>query len=60
MKVMRCSGEGQGSCRRCDDKGIWNRRWMSMLFEIEGHDGCYCPSCVKEIAEENNERIELN
>ena len=22
-KVTRCEGEGQGSCKRCNDMGIW-------------------------------------
>ena len=45
-------GEGQGSCKRCNDKGIWNRHWMSMLYEIKGYDGCYCWDCAIEIVKE--------
>lgn len=56
MRFERCSGEGQGSCKRCLDKGIWNRRWMCFLFEIDGYDGCYCSDCVKEISEEEDEK----
>ena len=51
MKITQCQGEGQGSCKRCDDKGKWNRVWTSMLYKIEGLDGCYCSSCVKELRE---------
>lgn len=54
-KITRCTGEGQGSCKRCDDRGIWNRYWMSMLYEIEGYGGCYCSCCVREILEEVKE-----
>ena len=54
--VTQCQGEGQGSCKRCSDQGIWNRHWMSMLYKIEGYEGCYCSYCVKEIMEsEQNE-----
>ena len=53
LKVSRCYGEGQGSCKRCNDHGIWNRCWASFLYKIEGYDGCYCSYCVQEIIEEN-------
>lgn len=49
MVVMPCSGHGQGSCKRCSDKGKWNRVWLSLLFTIEGYEGCYCSDCVKEL-----------
>lgn len=57
MKVTKCTGEGQGSCKRCSDKGKWNRCWMCFLYEIDGYEGCYCEDCVREILEEdkNNE-----
>lgn len=49
IKYHCCPGEGQGSCKRCSDNGKWNRVWMSMLYEIDGYDGCYCFDCVKAI-----------
>lgn len=49
MKVTQCTGEGQGSCKRCSDKGKWNRIWCCFLYKIEGLEGCYCSDCVKEI-----------
>lgn len=49
VKITRCRGEGQGSCKRCNDKGIWNRNWMCFLYRIEGREGCYCEKRVKEI-----------
>lgn len=56
LKITQCKGEGQGSCKRCDDHGVWNRHWMSFLYKIEGYEGCYCSYCVKEIMEdEQNE-----
>lgn len=51
-KITQCQGEGQGSCKRCNDKGIWNRKWMCFLYRIEGLEGCYCRECVKEIMRE--------
>lgn len=51
LNIKQCSGEGQGSCKRCTDKGIWNTSWMCFLYEIEGMEGCYCEKCVKEIVE---------
>lgn len=52
IKVRRCSGDGQGSCKRCADNGQWNRHWMAFLYEIDGRPGCYCWGCVKKIQEE--------
>lgn len=52
LKVIKCKGEGQGSCKRCTDNGKWNRNWMTFLYEIDGLDGCYCYDCVKEITNE--------
>ena len=56
MKVVKCKGEGQGSCKRCKEKGKWNRAWMCFLYEIEGHEGIYCRDCVNEIKEEYGEK----
>ena len=39
LKIKRCKGEGQGSCKMCTDNGKWNRNWMCFLYEIEGHEG---------------------
>lgn len=52
IKVTRCKGEGQGSCRRCTNNGKWNHSWMCFLYKIEGFDGCYCSNCVSEIRKE--------
>lgn len=51
-KITKCTGEGQGSCCRCNERGIWNRTWMCFLNRIEG---CYCNDCTKEIVKENND-----
>ena len=48
VKITQCQGEGQGTCKRCNDKGIWNVNWMCFLYKIEGLEGCYCRECVKE------------
>jgi len=47
LRYRKCSGEGQGSCKRCSDSGKWNRSWMCFLYEIDGLPGCYCWNCVK-------------
>lgn len=52
MKVTKCTGEGQGSCKRCSDRGKYSRNWMCFLYKIEGKEGCYCFDCVKEIKNE--------
>lgn len=52
MTVTQCKGEGHGSCKRCSDKGKWNRTWMCFLYKIEGYEGCYCRDCVNEMQEE--------
>lgn len=49
MKITQCKGEGQGSCKLCDEHGIFNRDWMSFLYKIEGYEGCYCENCINEI-----------
>ena len=53
MKIVKCQGEGQGSCKRCTDNGKWNRIWMCFLSKIEGYEGCYCNDCVKAIQAES-------
>lgn len=35
MKIIDCKGEGQGSCKRCLDRGIWNVSWMCFLYKID-------------------------
>ena len=49
MKIVRCSGEGAGTCKRCSDNGKWNSIWSCFLYKIEGYEGCYCADCVKAI-----------
>lgn len=49
LKITRCKGEGQGSCKMCMDNGKWNTNWMCFLYEIEGYEGCYCSECAKRI-----------
>lgn len=49
MKVVKCKGEGHGTCKRCYEKGKWNINWMCFLYKIEGYEGCYCSDCVNEI-----------
>ena len=49
MQITKCKGEGQGSCKRCSDNGIWNIHWTCFLYKVEGLEGCYCEKCVKEM-----------
>jgi len=53
-RVTVCEGEGLGSCKRCEDKGKWNRQWMCFLYRIKGMEGIYCKNCVKEILNEES------
>jgi hypothetical protein len=55
MKITQCKGEGQGSCRRCTDRGKWNVHWMCFLYKIEDYEGCYCRDCIKEIQAESED-----
>lgn len=34
MQVTQCTGEGQGSCKRCSDKGKWNRNWCAFYTRL--------------------------
>ncbi|ADL36051.1 hypothetical protein bpr_II112 (plasmid) [Butyrivibrio proteoclasticus B316] len=54
ISYKQCEGHGQGSCKRCSDMGKWNVSWMSFLYKVDGCEGCYCLSCAKEMAKENN------
>lgn len=56
MNIVKCEGEGHGSCKRCNDRGKWNRMWMCFLYRIEGMEGIYCSDCVKEIEKERGKR----
>lgn len=57
MKVTQCIGNGQGECKRCSDNGKWNRVWTSMLYKIEGLEGCYCGKCVNDIKQEKSRKL---
>lgn len=45
----QCTGNGLGECRRCADKGKWNRYWVDFLYKVDGFKGVYCWNCVKEL-----------
>ena len=60
LKITQCTGDGQGSCKRCSDNGKWNRNWMSLLYKIEGREGCYCSDCIEEIQKESESVACLN
>lgn len=52
LKITPCTGEGAGSCKRCNK----NQNWMCFLYHIEGYEGCYCRDCVEAIQEEENQK----
>lgn len=52
--MKQCSGNGQGSCKMCEEKGVWNRHWMSFLYTAEGYEGTYCYEHAKELEEKKN------
>lgn len=52
LKITPCTGEGAGSCKRCNG----NQNWMCFLYHIEGYEGCYCRDCVEAIQEEENQK----
>lgn len=56
LKITQCQGEGQGSCKRCNDIKGWNRVWTCMLYKIEGYEGCYCSNCVEAIKKEQGDK----
>lgn len=54
--MQQCEGEGQGSCKRCEDNGIWNRSWMCFLYKVDGYPGCYCRKCAEILEKEKEEK----
>lgn len=53
--MKKCSGEGQGSCKRCEANGIWNRMWMCLLYTVDGYEGTYCYECAKVLEAKTSE-----
>lgn len=48
MKITQCKGEGQGSCKRCSDRGKWNVTWMCFLYKIQNYEGVLlCRLCKR-------------
>ena len=47
LKITKCVGEGQAECKRCAEIKGFNRNWVSMMYKIDGYDGCYCSDCVE-------------
>lgn len=59
INYIKLEGNGQCSCKRCEEKRGWNRHWTNMCFKIEGFDGVYCSECLKEILAEEQERLKM-
>lgn len=51
-KIIKCQGDGQGSCKRCKELGRAHINWTTFLYKIEGLEGVYCYSCVSAIQKE--------
>ena len=59
------TGNGQGSCYGCEQKGKWNRSWVNFLYEYE--DKLWCEDCLiarlhkenQELKKQLNEKIIL-
>ena len=59
------TGNGQGSCYGCEQKGKWNRSWVNLLYEYE--DKLWCEDCLiarlhkenQELKKQLNEKIIL-
>lgn len=47
--VIRCEGNGQGTCVRCKWLGRPYRYWMTWLYTSGGFDGLLCNDCVNEL-----------
>ena len=49
------TGNGQGSCYGCEQKGKWNRSWVNLLYEYE--DKLWCEDCLIERLYKENEGL---
>ena len=59
IKIRECTGDGQGICKGCADKGKWNRYWMCFLYKIDGLPGLYCGDCVREFKEKMGKKMRI-
>lgn len=53
LKIVKRTGNGLSQCTLCKLRGRWSLEWDCMTYEIEGHDGVYCFSCINEIKQNN-------
>ena len=49
------TGNGQGSCYGCEQKGKWNRSWVNLLYEYE--DKLWCEDCLISRLHKENEDL---
>lgn len=49
------TGNGQGSCYGCEQKGKWNRSWVNLLYEYE--DKLWCEDCLIARLHKENEDL---
>ena len=48
--VVRCDGNGQGTCFCCKALGRQPIHWMTMLYKSDYLPGLICSSCLRELA----------
>ena len=48
--VVRCDGNGQGTCFRCKVFGKQSIHWMTMLYRSDSLPGLICGSCLRDLA----------
>ena len=49
------TGNGQGSCYGCEQKGKWNRNWITFLYEYDGE--LWCEDCLIEKLNKENQEL---
>ena len=54
-EIKRGTGNGQGSCYGCEQKGKWNRSWVNLLYEYE--DKLWCEDCLIARLHKENEDL---
>lgn len=50
VPVVRCSGNGQGTCIFCKIRGRQPIHWMTMLYKSDSFSGLICYDCLRELS----------
>lgn len=54
-EIKRGTGNGQSSCYGCEQKGKWNRNWITFLYEYDGE--LWCEDCLIEKLNKENQEL---